>query len=126
MSVIGCSGSFAGPDSAASCYLVEAADEDALDLLQDSADDLIQRGRLTLQLAWPRQLAMYLAREHTDASLPAIGRALDTSTTTLAWVLNAFLFAFAAPALYARDTAARRKEMPNATTPFRIIGLLLI
>jgi chromosomal replication initiator protein len=26
------------------------------------------------RLIWPRQLAMHLAREHTDASLPAIGR----------------------------------------------------
>ncbi|MEA2256958.1 MAG: chromosomal replication initiator protein [Solirubrobacteraceae bacterium] len=26
------------------------------------------------RLAWPRQVAMYLAREHTDESLPAIGR----------------------------------------------------
>jgi chromosomal replication initiator protein len=26
-------------------------------------------------VAWPRQLAMYLARELTDATLPAIGRA---------------------------------------------------
>ncbi len=26
------------------------------------------------RLTWPRQLAMHLAREHTDASLPAIGR----------------------------------------------------
>jgi chromosomal replication initiator protein len=28
----------------------------------------------TARLAWPRQLAMYLAREHTDETLPAIGR----------------------------------------------------
>ena len=26
-------------------------------------------------MAWPRQIAMYLARELTDATLPAIGRA---------------------------------------------------
>ena len=26
------------------------------------------------RLAWPRQVAMYLAREHTDESLPSIGR----------------------------------------------------
>ncbi len=25
------------------------------------------------RVAWPRQVAMYLAREHTDASLPTIG-----------------------------------------------------
>ena len=34
-------------------------------------------------------------------ALPAIGHALDTSTTTLAWVFNAFLFAFAAPQIAA-------------------------
>jgi chromosomal replication initiator protein len=28
----------------------------------------------TAGIAWPRQVAMYLAREHTDATLPAIGR----------------------------------------------------
>ena len=45
-------------------------------------------------------------------ALPAIGQALDTSTTTLAWVLNAFLFAFAAPQIAAgrlADTFGRRR-----------------
>jgi chromosomal replication initiator protein len=28
----------------------------------------------TARIAWPRQVAMYLCREHTDQSLPAIGR----------------------------------------------------
>ncbi len=45
-------------------------------------------------------------------ALPAIGHALDTSTTTLAWVLNAFLFAFAAPQIAAgrlADTFGRRR-----------------
>ncbi len=38
-----------------------------------SAEELLSAGR-TSRLAWPRQLAMYLARELTGASLPAIGR----------------------------------------------------
>jgi chromosomal replication initiator protein len=38
-----------------------------------SADELLSGGRST-RIAWPRQLAMYLARELTGASLPAIGR----------------------------------------------------
>jgi chromosomal replication initiator protein len=36
-------------------------------------DDLLSSGR-TAAVTWARQLAMYLVREHTDASLPAIGR----------------------------------------------------
>jgi chromosomal replication initiator protein len=36
-------------------------------------DELISTAR-TARVAWPRQLAMYLARELTDESLPAIGR----------------------------------------------------
>ncbi len=38
-----------------------------------STEELISSGRTT-RIAWPRQLAMYLARELTGASLPAIGR----------------------------------------------------
>ena len=35
-------------------------------------EELLSTSR-TARLAWPRQVAMYLAREHTDASLPTIG-----------------------------------------------------
>jgi len=38
-----------------------------------SGDELLSSTR-TARVAWPRQVAMYLARELTDASLPAIGR----------------------------------------------------
>jgi chromosomal replication initiator protein len=38
-----------------------------------SAQELISSTR-TARVAWPRQVAMYLARELTDESLPAIGR----------------------------------------------------
>ncbi len=38
-----------------------------------SSHELVSRARTT-RVAWPRQLAMYLARELTDESLPAIGR----------------------------------------------------
>lgn len=37
-------------------------------------DDLVSPSRAA-RISWPRQLAMYLARELTDATLPAIGRA---------------------------------------------------
>ncbi len=36
-------------------------------------DELVSQGR-TARVSWPRQVAMYLCREHTDQSLPAIGR----------------------------------------------------
>jgi len=38
-----------------------------------SPDELVSPARAA-RIAWPRQLAMYLSRELTDASLPAIGR----------------------------------------------------
>jgi chromosomal replication initiator protein len=38
-----------------------------------SAEELLSGGRAA-RIAWPRQLAMYLSRELTGASLPAIGR----------------------------------------------------
>jgi len=38
-----------------------------------SRDELLSAGR-SGRVAWPRQVAMYLAREHTGATLPAIGR----------------------------------------------------
>jgi chromosomal replication initiator protein len=38
-----------------------------------SAEELLSPSR-TVRIAWPRQVAMYLARELTDESLPAIGR----------------------------------------------------
>ncbi|WP_027004987.1 chromosomal replication initiator protein DnaA [Conexibacter woesei] len=36
-------------------------------------EELLSRSRAA-RVAWPRQVAMYLAREHTHATLPAIGR----------------------------------------------------
>jgi chromosomal replication initiator protein len=44
-------------------------------------DDLRSSSR-EARLAWPRQLAMYLAREHTDQSLPAIARAFGARAHT--------------------------------------------
>ena len=40
-----------------------------------STRDELLSGSRTARIAWPRQVAMYLAREHTQASLPAIGAA---------------------------------------------------
>jgi chromosomal replication initiator protein len=60
-----------------------------------SADDLLSSSR-TARVAWPRQLAMYLARELTGQSLPAIGREFGGRDHTTV--------------LYACRRAARRLE----------------
>ena len=49
--------------------------QDAVGLAFDlPVDDLVSPSR-TARVSWPRQVAMYLSRELTDATLPAIGRA---------------------------------------------------
>jgi chromosomal replication initiator protein len=52
-----------------------------------SMDDLLSPSRAA-PLAWPRQVAMYLSRELTDATLPAIGRAFGGRNHTT--VLHAY------------------------------------
>jgi chromosomal replication initiator protein len=47
-----------------------------------SMDELLSASRAQ-PVAWPRQVAMYLARELTDATLPAIGRAFGKNHTTV-------------------------------------------
>jgi chromosomal replication initiator protein len=52
-----------------------------------SPSELLSSSR-TARVAWPRQVAMYLARELTDESLPAIGRRFggrDHTTVLHAW-----------------------------------------
>ncbi len=52
-----------------------------------SSEELVSHGRAT-RVAWPRQVAMYLARELTRESLPAIGREFggrDHTTVLHAW-----------------------------------------
>jgi chromosomal replication initiator protein len=52
-----------------------------------SPGDLLSSAR-TARIAWPRQIAMYLARELTEESLPAIGRQFggrDHTTVLHAW-----------------------------------------
>jgi chromosomal replication initiator protein len=62
--------------------------------------DLLSHNRAA-RFAWPRQLAMYLAREHTAETLPAIGRSFGGRNHTT--VLHA-----------CRRTAARLAEDPDA------------
>jgi len=50
---------------------VQAATCDAFGV---SLDDLLSPGR-AVRITWPRQVAMYLSRELTGETLPAIGRA---------------------------------------------------
>jgi chromosomal replication initiator protein len=65
-----------------------------------SMDDLLSPSRAQA-VAWPRQVAMYLTRELTDATLPAIGRAFGGRNHTT--VLHAW-----------KRTAARIAEDPAA------------
>ena len=63
-------------------------------------DELVSASRAQA-VAWPRQVAMYLTRELTDATLPAIGRAFGNRNHTT--VLHA-----------CKRTAARIAEDPSA------------
>ena len=65
-----------------------------------SMDELVSPSRAQA-VAWPRQVAMYLTRELTDATLPAIGRAFGGRNHTT--VLHA-----------CKRTAARIAEDPSA------------
>ena len=60
----------AQPAGRALCAEIQAA---ACQHFGLSAEELLSPSR-TARIAWPRQVAMYLARELTDESLPAIGR----------------------------------------------------
>jgi chromosomal replication initiator protein len=63
-------------------------------------DELLSPSRAA-RLAWPRQVAMYLAREHTAETMPAIGRSFGGRNHTT--VLHAY-----------RRTAARLASDPEA------------
>jgi chromosomal replication initiator protein len=76
-----------------------------------SLDQLLSASR-TATVAWPRQVAMYLARELTDATLPAIGRAFGGRNHTT--VLHAH-----------RRTAERIASDPEAYDAVRRITLEL-
>jgi chromosomal replication initiator protein len=52
---------------------IEAIQELTADAFGLTRDELLSSSRAA-RLAWPRQVAMYLAREHTGETLPAIGR----------------------------------------------------
>jgi chromosomal replication initiator protein len=76
-----------------------------------SLDDLLSTSRAA-GVTWPRQVAMYLARELTDATLPAIGRAFGGRNHTT--VLHAH-----------RRTADRIASDPDAYEAVRRLTLEL-
>jgi chromosomal replication initiator protein len=70
--------------------LVDHIQDLTAELFGVSRDDLLGPGRTT-RLTWPRHVAMYLAREHTEESLPAIGARFRRNHTTVlhAWRVTA-------------------------------------
>jgi chromosomal replication initiator protein len=73
-----------------------------------SPEELLSPGR-TARVAWPRQVAMYLAREHTGESLPSIGRSFGGRNHTT--VMHAL-----------RRTAARMVTDPDAEQTVRTLA----
>ena len=62
--------------------------------------------------AWPRQVAMYLARETTNHSMPNIGRLFGgRDHTTVLWAIRAVEKRMAADPVYAADVAALREAV---------------
>jgi chromosomal replication initiator protein len=59
--------------AAAAVPTIERVQELACEAFDVTRDELLSASR-NARLAWARQVAMYLAREHTGATLPAIGR----------------------------------------------------
>jgi chromosomal replication initiator protein len=66
-------GSRRGGIGSAAPITVERIQDIVCDTFGVSRDELLSSSRAA-RLAWPRQVAMYLARENTDATLPSIGR----------------------------------------------------
>jgi chromosomal replication initiator protein len=62
------------PTNAAHAPTVEDAQRVTCEAFGITLGELVSASR-TPRVAWPRQMAMFLARDHTDATLPAIGRA---------------------------------------------------
>ncbi len=62
------------PGTRAQAPTIERIQEAVCDHFGLRRDELLSGSRAA-RVAWPRQVAMYLSREHTQASLPAIGAA---------------------------------------------------
>jgi chromosomal replication initiator protein len=62
----------AGPSPGSSAPTVEAIQDLTAEAFGLTREELLSPSRAA-RLSWPRQVAMYLAREHTGETLPAIG-----------------------------------------------------
>jgi chromosomal replication initiator protein len=62
----------AGPQPGTSAPTIESIQDLTADAFGVTREDLVSASR-TARIAWPRQVAMYLAREHTSETLPSIG-----------------------------------------------------
>jgi chromosomal replication initiator protein len=87
---------------------VERVQQATCELFGLSRDELLSDSRAA-RVAWPRQLAMYLAREHTGSSLPAIGAAFGGRNHTT--VMHA-----------CRRAAERMAADPDATEAVRALS----
>lgn len=72
----------------------------------------IKSARRNRSIAWPRQVAMYLARELTDKSLPHIGREFGKRDhTTVSHAIEAVKQRMAADPIYRADVEALREAL---------------
>jgi chromosomal replication initiator protein len=95
-------GSDPAPPGVITVQAVQALVADAFSL---TPEDLLRDDR-SARVVWPRQLAMFLAREHTGETLPALGKAFGGRNHTT--VLNA-----------CRRTAARIAADPEVSATVR-------
>ena len=96
------------PDTRPRRLTVEEIQELVCSEFQISRDTLLSAER-TARVAWARHVAMYLSREHTDQTLPAIGRAFGGRNHST--VLHA-----------CRSTAKRMQADPEA---YQVINTLV-
>ena len=96
------------PDTRPRRLTVEEIQELVCSEFEISRDTLLSAER-TARVAWARHVAMYLAREHTDQTLPAIGRAFGGRNHST--VLHA-----------CRSTAKRMQADPEA---YQVINTLV-
>ena len=89
---------------------IERVQELTCEAFSISRDELLSSAR-SGRVAWPRQVAMYLAREHTGATLPAIGREFGgrNHTTVMYACRRAGERIASDPAAHATVTALERR-----------------
>ncbi len=109
----------AGSSSAAKPSSVAEIQAAVIEHFGLSAGELLSSAR-TARISWPRQLAMYLARELTGESLPAIGRQFggrDHTTVLHAWRRTAARISDDAPARELVDKLCRNLTAHSPTPP---------